>query len=225
MKTVAFIRDSLNGGGVYGIAADGSGGERRLARIDRPIQEVICSNDGQWLVLRTDNGTAGAGDLVGVRTSGDSTPVPLVASKFTEMHPALSPDGRWLAYISDESGANEIYVRPFPETNGGRWQVSNGGGIAPVWSPDSKELYFIGGSVQLIAAELRTTTAFEVVQLQTLFDVTGYNLDLFHQSFAVAPDGKSFLFARQRSSGVGSGRPTVILVRNWFTDLAARLKR
>ena len=97
--------------------------------------------------------------------------------------------------------------------------------MSPVWSPDSKELYFLGGTGQLIAAELRTTTAFEVVQLQTLFDVTGYNLDLFHQSFAVAPDGKSFLFARQRSSGVGSARPTVILVRNWFTDLAARLKR
>ncbi|MBK7593761.1 MAG: serine/threonine-protein kinase [Gemmatimonadetes bacterium] len=224
-KTVAFVRDSLNGGGVYGIAADGSGGERRLARIDRPIQEVIWSNDGQWLVLRTDNGTAGAGDLVGVRTSGDSTPVPLVASKFTEMHPALSPDGRWLAYISDESGANEIYVRPFPATNGGRWQVSNGGGMSPVWSPDSKELYFISASNKLVAAELLTTAGFEVVQLRPLFDTNGYNLDLFHSSFAVSPDGKSFLFSRQRATGVGTARPTIILVRNWFADLAARLKR
>lgn len=97
--------------------------------------------------------------------------------------------------------------------------------MSPVWSPDSKELYFIGGSGKLISAELRTTTAFEVVQLRPLFDLAGYNLDLFHSSFAVSPDGKSFLFSRQRATGVGTARPTVILVRNWFADLAARLKR
>ncbi len=59
-------------------------------------------------------------------THGDTTPVPLVASPFTELHPAVSPDGRWLACTSIESGTNEVYVRPFPATNGGRWQVSNG---------------------------------------------------------------------------------------------------
>jgi Tol biopolymer transport system component len=95
------------------------------------VQEMTWSPDGRWLVLRTDNGVAGAGDLVGVRTSGDTTPVPLVASSFTELEPAVSPDSRWLAYASNESGANEIYVRPFPGTTGARWQVSTGGGAEP----------------------------------------------------------------------------------------------
>ena len=129
-RDVAFIRDSLTGIHVYARVADGSAPDRLLARLDRQVQEVTWSPDGRWLVLRTDNSAPGAGDLVGVRTTGDTTPVPLVASPFQELHPAVSPDSRWLAYTSNESGANEVYVRSFPGTTGGRWQVSNGGGIA-----------------------------------------------------------------------------------------------
>jgi len=224
-RTVAFIRDSLNGGGVYGIAADGSGNERALIQIDRPVQEVVWSADGEWLVVRTDNGTAGAGDLVGVRTNGDTTQVPLVFSKFTEMHPALSPDGRWLAYISDESGGNEVYVRPFPGTSGGRWQVSNGGGMSPAWSPDGGELYFIDSANRMVAADLRTAAGFEVVGLRPLFEVRGFTLDVFHQSFAVTADGQGFIMLRPQSSGVTGTKPTVIMVQHWQTDLESRLQR
>ena len=95
------------------------------------------------MVLRTDNQTAGAGDLIGVRVDGDSATVPLVASQFTELHPDISPNGRWLAYTSNESGTNEVYVRPFPNTSDVRWQVSNGGGASPVWSHDGNELFFV----------------------------------------------------------------------------------
>ncbi|MDX2262185.1 MAG: protein kinase [Gemmatimonadales bacterium] len=223
--TIAFIRDSLNGGGVYGITADGSGGERVLARISRPIQEVVWSPDGEWLVVRTDNGTAGAGDLVALRTSDPATEVPLAASKFTEMHPAISPDGRWLAYISDETGANEVYVRPFPSPTGGRWQVSNGGGTSPAWSPDGRELFFIDNANRMVAAELRTATGLEVVGLRPLFEIRGYSLDVFHQSFAVTADGKGFVMLRQVSTGAQAAKPTIVLVRNWLTELEARLKR
>ncbi|MFN2315811.1 MAG: TolB family protein, partial [Gemmatimonadales bacterium] len=224
-RLVAFIRDSLNGGSVYGIAADGSGSERLLAQPDRAIQEVVWSPDGQWLVLRTDNGTPGAGDLIGVRTNGDTTEVPLVASRFTEMHPALSPDGRWLAYISNESGANEVYVRPFPGTSGGRWQVSNGGGMSPAWSPDGRELFFLGGGNRLVVAEVRTAAAFEVVRLQPLFDVGGFKVDLFHNWFAVSPDGRSLVMARPRLLAGSASAPTVIQAQHWFAELKASAKR
>ncbi len=130
-RVVAFVRDTLNTSVIYERRADGSTPDRLLVRLTRQVQEVTWSPDGRWLLLRTDNGAAGLGDIVGVRTSGDTTPVPLVASPFTELHPTVSPDGRWLAYTSDESGANEVYVRPFPATTGGRWQVSNGGGGHP----------------------------------------------------------------------------------------------
>ena len=225
-KMVAFIRDSSNGGNIYGRPADGSGTDVLIGRINRPTQEVTWSGDGQWLVARTDNGTAGAGDLIGLRTTGDSTPVPLVATSFTEMHPAVSHDGRWLAYSSNESGVNEVYVRPFPITSGGRWQVSNGGGTEPVWSPDGRELYFINSALRLVAAEIRTAPAFGVVRLQALFDVGGFVLDPFHQMYSVTRDGRGFLFVRTKLSGRGlATRQTAVLVENWFADLRARLKR
>jgi serine/threonine-protein kinase len=224
-RTIAFVRDSTNGGSVWGRAADGSGEERLLVRLDRPIQEVTWSGDGGWLVARTDNGVAGAGDLVGIRIDGDTTPVPLAATRYTEMHPAVSPDGRWLAYTSDESGANEVYVRPFASAGGGRWQVSNGGGTSPVWGPGGRELFFLSGAGRMTAAELSTAGGFEVVRLVTLFEVAGFFVDPFHQTFSVAPDGRSFLLARRRSSVAQAGALRAVVVQNWFSDLKARVKR
>jgi len=179
--TIAFVRDSLNFSSIFERRADGTTPDRPLARLDRQVQEVAWSPDGRWLVLRTDNGGPGAGDLVGVRASGDSTPVPLVASPFTELHPAVSPDGHWLAYTSIESGANEVYVRPFPATTGGRWQVSNGGGSEPRWSPDGRELFYLDGGLRLVAAQIRSGPSFEVTELKPLFDASGYAVDPFHQ--------------------------------------------
>jgi Tol biopolymer transport system component len=210
-RMVAFIRDSLNGGGVYGIATDGSGAERSLARPSRPIQEISWSADGAWLVLRTDNGTAGAGDLVGVRMNGDTAEVELVASRFTEMHPAVSPDGRWLAYISDESGGNEVYVRPFPGP-GSKVLVSQGGGAEPIWSRDGRELFYRGSvtdGLRLIAARVETAAEFRVLSRTALFEDADYEGATPHANYDVMPDGQSFIMVKQ-------GRFTeVSYVANW----------
>ena len=224
-RTVAFIRDSVNASAVFARPADGSAPDRLLARLDRQVQAVTWSPDGRWIVMRTDNGAAGAGDLVGVRTSGDTTPVALVASEFTELHPAVSPDGRWLAYTSNESGANEVYVRPFPVTTGARWQVSNGGGAQPRWSRDGRELLFLSAGTALVAAQVRSGATFEVTELRTLFDASGFTLDAFHQSFDVLPDGRGFVFLRERRSGQGSSAPAIVYVENWFADLRERMRR
>jgi len=224
-RVVAFLRDSLSTSHVFARRTDGSSADGPLARLDRQIQEVTWSPDGQWLVMRTDNGAAGAGDIVGVRTSGDTTPVPLVASAFSELHPSISPDGRWLAYASNESGANEIYVRPFPGTTGGRWQVSTGGGIEPRWSPDGRELYFLDGTPRLMVARVRGGPVFEVIDLQPLIDVSSYSIDLFHQSYEVLPDNRGFLFLRTRQSGSAAALPPLVLVENWFADVRARLEQ
>ncbi len=68
--------------------------------------------------------------------------MPLVTGPASEIHPAVSPDGRWLAYASDESGTAEIYVRPFPDAGSARWQVSTAGGVSPIWSHSGKELFY-----------------------------------------------------------------------------------
>jgi serine/threonine-protein kinase len=224
-KLVAFVRDTGNNSIVLVHPADGSGPDRLLARLDRKVQEIEWSRDGQWLALRTDNGEAGAGDIVGVRTSGEGAPVGLVTSPFTELHPALSRDGRWLAYASNESGTNEVYVRPFPNTSGGRWQVSNGGGYEPRWSADGRELFFLDAGLRLVAADVRAGAAFAVGGLRPLFSTASYFNENFHQSFAIAPDGRSFYFMRSARSSQGSRAPQIVRVDNWFTDLRARLAR
>jgi hypothetical protein len=223
-RTVAFIHDTGNTSMVYQRPADGSTPQRLLAKLDRQVQEVAWSPDGRWLLLRTDNGTAGAGDIVGVRTSGDTTPVPMVADQFTELHPAVSPDGRWIAYTSNESGVQEVYVRSFPGPTGGRWQVSNGGGFQPRWSTDGRELYF-GSNDRLIAAHIQTARGFEVTDLKPLFSGAEFAPDRFHQSYDVFPAGKGFLFPRPRQPGQAAAAPTVVEAENWFAEVRARTKR
>jgi eukaryotic-like serine/threonine-protein kinase len=224
-RTVAFLHDSGATTVLYARPADGSGEDRLLAHLDRQIQEAVWSHDGQWLILRTDNGTAGAGDVIGVRVSGDSTPVPLVATSFTELNPALSQDGRWLAYTSNESGINEVYVRPFLNSSGGRWQISNGGGSQPVWSPKGRELFFLDRSSQLYAAEVQTAGTFGVGDVRPLFDASRFSIDPFHQSFDVTPDGGSFIFSSPRQPGARTSGLRLVWVNNWFTDLQARIKQ
>ncbi len=224
-RQVAFIRDSTAGGNVFVRAADGSGGDRLLGHLDRQIQEVEWSPDGRWLVVRTDNGTAGAGDLVGIPLSGDTAAVPLVASPFTELHPAVSPDGAWLAYVSNESGENEVYVRSFPQTAGGRWQVSNGGGSQPRWSSSGKELFYVDVTGRLVSAHVQTRPVFQVTGLESLFSVTDFLLDDFHQSYAVTPDGTGFYFLRRARTERGAESDRVVLVEHWFSDVAKRMEQ
>ncbi len=223
--TIAFIRDSIDGGNVYTRLANSSGNDRHVAGFDRAIQEVTWSADGEWLVVRTDDAVAGLGDLLGIRLSGDTTPVKLVATQFTEMHPAVSPDNKWLAYISNESGTNEVYVRPFPETSAGRWQVSNAGGLSPVWSPTANELFFLTPGGELSAATFRSTPTFAVLTTQSLFSARTLVQNPFHQSFVVSPDGQSFIFPRNRATTANVGAPRAVLVENWFEYLRIRSKQ
>ena len=223
-RRVAFLRDSAGNTGVYTRPVDGSGGDRFVGRLEQQVQEVAWTRDGRWLVVRTDNLTAGAGDVFGIPATGDSTPVPLVTSRFTEIEPTPSPDGRWLAYTSDESGGREVYVRPFPNTTAGRWQVSNGGGSQPRWSPDGKELFYRRPDGWLIAARLAGGDAFFIDELQGLFDTSPYFWDSFHQSYDVGPDGRSFVFMSLRRDNGGQSDVHIVWVDHWLQDLKERLE-
>ena len=231
-REVAFIRDSLGtsalsssgpGNAVYARPADGSGTDRRLAKLDRAIQEVNWSHDGKWLILRTDNGARGAGDLIGVRVGGDTTPVPVVATSFSELHPALSPDEHWIAYSSDESGAFEVYVRPFPNTLGGRWQISNGGGGEPRWSADGREIYYLDTDARLMVASVSARPVFSVTKIQPLFTLPpGVIVDQFHQTYDVSPDGKTFYVVSGRAL---HQETRIVWVEHWLSDVRARLAK
>jgi hypothetical protein len=222
-RFVAFIRDTLSTGLVYARSADGSGKDRLMVRLDRQVQEATWSADGHWIVARTDNGSAGAGDLVGIRVGGDTTPVPLVATPLTELHPAVSPDGRWIAYTSNQSGPNEVFVRPFNDSTGGRWQVSNGGGTQPVWSPDGRQLYYVDRQARLVAAQVQIGATFALGDLTPLFDVSRFDFEDYHQSYGVTPDGRSFVFAVSNREAGGRTTPQLVWVDHWIRSLRNRL--
>jgi serine/threonine-protein kinase len=128
----------------------------------------------------------------------------------------LSPDGRWLAYASDESGRTEVYVRPFPGVGAARYTVSHNGGTEPRWSHSGRELFFRDGDGNLVAAEVRAGDAFRVGAERTLFATRGYHSDNRHNVYAVAPDDRSFYFVKAAASGVAN---ELIITLNWFEEL------
>ena len=213
-RTVAFVRDTAGGSIIMARAADGSSADRVLARIPNQPQEIVWAGDGSWLVLRTDNALPGGGDLIGVRTTGDTTPVPLVASPFAELTPAVSADGRWLAYSSNESGNLELYVRPFPNTSSARWQVSVSGGSEPRWSRDGKTLYYLDGSKRMMAAHLKGGAEFDVIGSDFLFDASVFRLDDVHQSYDVTADGRFVFLSPGREFGIAAPS-RVVWVEGW----------
>ena len=147
---------------------------------------------------------------------------PLLDESYIEMNPAISPDGRWLAYFSEETGpaSGELYVLPFPEVESGKRQVSEGGGLNPMWSLDGSELFYRAGGV-MWAVPVQTEPSFSagvaVPLFEDVYDVstgTGRNYD-------VALDGRFLMVKPDASSGVG-GRQ-INIVRNWSEELKARV--
>jgi Tol biopolymer transport system component len=169
----------------------------------------------------------GARDILAFRPGVDSVATPLVADPtYLEEGPDLSPDGRWLAYTSTETGRHEVFVRPFPDVESGKWQVSREGGIQPLWGPDGLELFFLqdpqGGAATMMTARLRTEPEFEVLGIDALFTPPeGYVSATNGNFYDVTPDGQRFLMGRVvDESGVV---PRLVLVQNFFELLRAEV--
>ena len=220
-KQVLYLGDRGDGGGIpMARRADGVGAATRLVKSTLAFGQMLDSPDGNWLVLRTVFGTAGGGDLYALRI-GDSAAVPLVTTPAREFTPALSPDGKWLAYASDESGANEIYVRPFPNAASARWQVSTAGGEQPLWSRSGRELYFRNNHGDLVSAEIKTGQNFAIGEQKVLFPLAPFVFSGAVQLYAMAPDDKSFLMMRETAAGESGA---LVVSENWFEELKARAR-
>ena len=148
---------------------------------------------------------------------------PLIQTRFDENHARISPDGRWIAYDSNESGKNEIYVRPFPAVDSGRWPVSKGGGEWPVWSRDGHELFYAAtlkpGKIMAVAVQLSAST-FTYGKPQTLFDRVN-SLDYIYD---VSADGKKFLMIKNTPAATSTERPSLTIVTHWIDELKTRVK-
>ena len=208
-------------GGVYARRADGSAMPVRVLRHGREgAGEVELSRDGRWMVVRPGGGSqANWGDLYAFRPGQDSTPAPLLTTQFPEFNPALSPDGRWLAYVSTESGRREVYVRPFPNVNDAKWQVSTGGGEQPLWAHSGRELFYVGPDA-MNAVEVERGSSFATGAHRTLFPLTGYRgmNNGRERAYGLSSDDQRFLMIRLRVAQEGPATQ-LIVVQNWFEEL------
>jgi serine/threonine-protein kinase len=215
-----YIYFRSNQSGRYAIwrrRSDGSAPAEPVSpRLDIPAQEGIVSPDGRTLIYRVDD-PARARDIYTISLEGkDRTPRALLVTEFDELTPRLSPgDGKWLAYVSNESGRHEVYVRPF-SSSGGRVVISAGGGQEPLWSRDGRQIFY-RSSRAIIAATVSLSGNPEVVARDTI--VTDDFLDSsFHPMYDVTPDGKRLLVLE----GDESQRELTVIL-NWTRWLKARL--
>ena len=205
---IAFSSRGNDGESVLAIVADTGEMDEVLFRSPESKRLTDWSLDGRFLIYTARSPKTGM-DLWMLPTMGDRKPQPLYQTPANESQGRLSPDGRWIAYVSDESGAGEVYVRAFPPS-GGRWQISSGGGTHPRWRGDGRELFFLATDGQIMAVDVTAASTLRSGYPQRLLDVRGAD------DFAVSRDGQRFLVplsvddARDRQLHV---------VLNWAAEL------
>jgi serine/threonine-protein kinase len=215
-------------GNLYWQAADGTGAAERLVASENNQAPAAVSPDGTTLLFSEDT-TNGNSDLMWLPLQGDRRAQPLVQTPFIERNGAISPDGRWLAYESNESGAFEVYVRPFPNVNEGRWQLSAGGGSAPAWARSGRELFFMTPDGQRLMSipvlDASPGAAFRSGTPARLFDSREYagptsQANAFGRWYDVAADGRRFLMLKDVSGPEGTPPPqSITVVQNWDQEL------
>jgi len=220
-QSLLFLSNQGGATAFYRRRADGSGDTELVWPADHVWASGILSPDGSWLVMATRD-DSGAGDILGVRLGADTSTTRLVATAFTEAQPALSPDGKWLAYTSNESGRPEVYVVPFPNTGDQRWLVSGAGGQEPMWAHAGRELFYKSAG-RLVVAEVRTDPIFEVLGERQLFDITAHQSDIAHRRYDVTSDDARFLMIRNLPFEQQGGNP--VLVLNFFEALEDKVGR
>lgn len=226
-RTVLFTSDRQGSGtDVWERRADGTGEDRLVLDAERSVVELASTRDGSWIVFRA--AAPPSRDIVGQRTGANAPATVLLGSPdFDEVAPALSPDGRWLAYTSLETGAPQVYVRPFPDVDQGRWQVSAGtGGSAPRWSHSGTELFY-ATNTGWIAARIDTRAGFRVVGQQDIpwpSPVPPVSTDIAGGWYDLSPDDRRILAVRAATTiGEVAVAPELILVQNFFEELKARV--
>lgn len=212
-KRIAFYSDKEGPPNIFWQWADGSGGLERLTTGEYLKVPWSFSPDGQLLAYQENNPTTGK-DIWVLRLS-DRKAEPFLRTSSTEGAPQFSPDGRWLAYASDESGRPEIYVQPYPGP-GGKWQVSTEGGNEPMWNRSG--IYYRSGN-KMMAVEVTTQPSFSAGGPRMLFEGQ-YERNEWPQTGAaydVSPDSQHFLMAKQ-----GVEALSINVVLNWFEELRRR---
>jgi Tol biopolymer transport system component len=197
---------------LYQKASSGVGQEEILLKSDSRANACDWSGDGRFIAYETSD-PQGRLDLWLLPLEGDRRPKPWLETPFNETNARFSPDSRWLAYISDESGSNEVYVQAFPAA-GGKRQVSTGGADYPRFRRDGKELFFVAADRKLMAVDMKSGASFEYSPPRSLFDLQ--SIKGISESYDVTRDGQRFLVVTE--SGVRAAEPFTVAL-NWTAGL------
>jgi serine/threonine protein kinase/Tol biopolymer transport system component len=198
-------------------AANGAGGDEQVLKGPMPMRPTDWSPDGKWLAYQVSDPKTRQDVWLLPLAAGDRTPKPLAATTFDEAAAQFSPDGRYVAYLSNESRRMEIYIQSLA-SGGGKWQVSTNGGFYPRWPREASELYYLSfdGAMMAVSIDLRGDAP-TIAAPRQLF-TTRAAVTASGAPFAVTPDGKRFLIAQQPEQ-VNS---TVTVVLNWTAGLPQR---
>jgi eukaryotic-like serine/threonine-protein kinase len=195
--------------GLFVRRADGAGDAEQLAT-GKELLPWSWTADGR-IVLQQSG--AGSQDIAVVAVAARAMPEPLLKEDFKEARPTLSPDGRWLAYESDESGRTEIYVRPFPNVTDGKWQVSAGGGENPKWTRDGRTLYYLSPTA-LVAVPIEAQADFRWGKPSNVLDRNRYMIPPASRAYEISPDGERLLLLKDAGAAAGTATAKFVVVQN-----------
>ena len=219
---VAFASSRTGITNLFWQLADGTGTAERLTTSPAVQNASSFSPDGKTLIFTEVNSKTGP-DVMQLRLDGSPKAEPVIQSNFAEAAGDLSPDGRWIAYTSNESGQNEVYVRPFPKVDGGRWPISTGGGSRPAWSRNGRELFYLAPNTAMMSVPVQTNPTFSAGNPSKLFDGPWSVVQAAGRTYDVAPDGQRFLMIKDASADRATPSVPINVVVHWTEELKARV--
>jgi Tol biopolymer transport system component len=214
---VTYARSTGASGGHYSlfrIASDGSGVPETVLVRTSNLFEAEYTRDGRTLVFRETDAQTNR-DIWFMRADSPATAKPLLRTPYEERQLAVSPDGRWLAYSSNETGADEVYVRHLAEGSA-RWKVSTAGGAEPRWNRNGRELFFMrGDSLYSVPLPPSQGPDFHSGTPRALLEIRRYQT-IGNTMYDVAPDGNHFVYVRNQ---IGQTSEQMGLTLHWFDNL------
>jgi len=219
-RRVAYVSAKDGAPNLFWKPADGTGQSEPLLAQPPSSSGALIANgatpDGKALIFSV----GVPSNIMTLPFEGDRQPRALIAQpSFAERSGDVSPDGRWIAYQSDESGTFQIYVRPFPAVDQGRWQVSGEGGRLPIWGPNGRELFYTDDRNRLVSVNVSAATPFAFGKASVVFDLADTLLAVY-RNYDIAPDGSRFALIKPERQ---RGSTQFLIVENWFEELKQRV--
>jgi len=209
-RSLVYSRQDADGNDLIRRRADGTGGEVEVYGTEQNQWDLEFSPDGRLAVFRQNDPLTGRDLWLLDMTSGKAKP--FLVTNHQERAPKISPDGSLLAYVSDESGTSEVYLRTFPDTTG-KWMVSQDGGTEPVWAPSGRELFYRLAD-QVLAVPIDPGPPMTIGTRSVLLE-GAYVPNPMHANYDIHPDGDRFVMLRS-----GEGERSVVVVTNLFAELS-----